>query len=110
MKYEVYENNGGGLYLCIISEGGECLKIFENWEYGPNGILADAIQEFEADNTVYKTWNGDFVKRLEEVVGIELIAHSLYEQGLGELIADSNGYRNSTMGFAGRKALNYKED
>lgn len=107
--YEIYENNGGALFLCIMDEG-RCKRIFENWEYGPAGILSDAIQQLKTDPTAYETWDGDLVERLTYVEEMETDAQSLYEDGLGELIADSTGFIDPHMGFAGKNALNIHDE
>lgn len=107
-KYEVYEDNAGGLYLCIMGNDGQCERIFENFEYGQAGILCDAISQLEADATAYEEWDGDLVKRIQDD-GLNVTAQSLYDNGLGDLIAES-GYISSNMGLAGRRALNINEE
>lgn len=104
-NYEVYEDNGGGLYLCILGTDGQCKRIFEGWEYGPAGILADALAELQEDPTIYDAWDGDLVDRWTDD-GIDTSAQRLYDDGLGDLIADSTGYISPYMGYAGAKALN----
>ena len=59
MKYEVYENNGGAVMLAILDDDCKPAAIFENWEYGQRGILADALQELAADPTAWRAWDSD---------------------------------------------------
>lgn len=105
--YEIYENNGGGLYLCIMGENGDCKRIFENFEYCSDpGILCDAIHQLEADPSAYEAWDGDLVARLMDD-GYNVTAQSIYDDGgLGDMIASSTGYRSEYIGLAGRRALN----
>lgn len=105
-NYEIYENNGGALLMCILDDSGNCTRIFENWEFGPAGILSDAIRELEDDPTAYNMWDGDLIERLVEVEGMDTTALDLYDEGLGDLVADSTGYRNEYAGYAAKKALN----
>lgn len=110
-KYEIYEDNGGGLYLCIMGENGQCERIFENFEYcNEPGILSDAIKRLESDPTAYEAWDGDLVERLVDIEEQDVTAQSLYDDGIGDLIADSTGYWSEHMGFSGRKALNISDD
>lgn len=106
INFKIYEDNAGGLYLCIMSDTGHCDRIFENFEYGPPGTLANAIAQLTENTTAYEAWDGDLVARLMGD-GQNVTAQTLYDGGLGDLIADSTGYRNQDMGFAGRKALNF---
>lgn len=64
MKYEVYENNGGGVTLAILNDDCEPVALFENWEYGDRGNLADALRELAADTTAWRCWEGDMVERI----------------------------------------------
>lgn len=64
MKYEVYENNGGAVMLAILDDDCKSAAIFENWEHGQRGILADALQELAADPTAWRAWDGDLVERI----------------------------------------------
>lgn len=109
INYEVYEDNGGGLYLCILDDEGQCKRIFENWEYGPAGILSDALHQLQGDPNAYDVWGGDLVERLIDD-GMDTSAQCIYADGLGRLIADGTGYIDPYMGCAGRKALNISAD
>lgn len=105
INYEVYEDNGGGLYLCILDAEGKCRQIFENWEYGPAGILSEALIQLGNDPDAYNAWDGDLVERLTRDDGIVTSAQRLYNNGLGDLIADSTGYIDPQMGCAGKIAF-----
>ena len=97
MQYEVFEDNAGGLYLCIL-EDSKCIRIFENFEYGECGILARALNELSKNPLAYEDWNGDLVARLLGE-GQEVSTQSLY---------DSQGFVSPVMGAAGRRAMGAK--
>jgi len=64
-KYEIYEDNGGGVYLVIQDDAGKPVKIFENWEYPSSaGVLRDALEQLRADPTAWEMWDGDLLERL----------------------------------------------
>jgi hypothetical protein len=111
VKFEVYENNGGGLFLVLFDANGEPFRIFENWEYGPDGILADAINQLFEDPDAWQTWDSDLMERLEGEDIKEIYA------GLGDLVAwstdDKNGWDHlpaRRLGFAALGALNIKAE
>lgn len=62
--FEVYGNNSGNLFLTILNEENEPFKIFENWEYGGEGVLFDALMQLMEDPTAYEMWDGDVMARL----------------------------------------------
>lgn len=101
VNYEVYEDNGGSVYLVIL-EGTDPVAIFENYECTPLS-LKHSIDALAEDATAYETWDGNLMERLardgsldaygkaapEDVLNIEdvyenlydLVAHSEYEDG-----------------------------
>lgn len=99
LYYEVYENNAGNLYFCIL-EDGECKRIFEGFENADPGCMFDVINSYED----YEIWEGDLVKRLNEE-GLDWTAQDLYDMGLGELIAELGWIYRNKMGIAGRIAF-----
>jgi hypothetical protein len=64
-SFEVYENNGGGLFLVILDGEGNPTRIFENWEYGEKGNLAEALDQLIKNPGVCDQWDGDLMERLE---------------------------------------------
>lgn len=100
VRFEIYEDNGGGLYLCIMASDGErCCRIFENWEYSGDSCLKNALEQLCEDETAYELWDGD----LSERTGFT--EQALYENGLGELVADNDGVYERRMGYAAHIAL-----
>lgn len=62
-RFEVYENNGGGILLYLF-DGEDVKRVFEGWECGNEGILLDAINQLAEDPDAWKCWDGDLVERL----------------------------------------------
>lgn len=116
--FEVYEDNGGGLYLVVLTAGIPTY-VFENWEYQNPGSLRDAISELAADKLAYRSWDGNCVDRINESrrndPASDLVtAQSLYDDGLGALVAkitESGGtYYPDRMGTAARLALEIPQE
>ena len=102
MKYEVYENNGGGVTLAILNDDCEPVALFENWEYGDRGNLADALRELAADERIASEW--PYSGEAEPPTLAEL-----YDEisGSDDCIIDSDGdmIPAQRMGAAALKAL-----
>ena len=62
-RFEVYENNGGGILLYLF-DGEEVKKVFEGWECGEKGGLLNAINQLVEDPDAWESWDGDLVVRL----------------------------------------------
>lgn len=118
MKYEVYENNGGAVMLAIMNDDLAPVAIFENWEYGPRGILADALQQLSEDPAAWEVWDGDLTERLATEWPLyhanPLTVAELYADisANDDLIIDADGdmVDVSRMGYAVREALGLPED
>lgn len=104
VKFEIYEDSGGGLYLCILDNAGNCVRVFENFEYSNGPSLLEALMLLSEDKTCYELWEGDLCER------IGYTSDAIYEAGLGDLIADNDGVWIRRLGFAGTEALGIKED
>mgnify|MGYP004637049185 FL=1 len=64
-RFEVYENDGGALTLAVLTDAGDPVALFENWEYDPNpGNLREALRDLEQDPTAWECWDGDMVERI----------------------------------------------
>lgn len=103
VKFEIYEDSGGGLYLCILDKDGNCSRVFENFEYQDGPSLQETLMLLSEDEEIYKLWDGDLSERIERA------ASAIYEEGLGCLIADNDGIWISRLGAAGTKALGIGE-
>ena len=114
-KLEIYEDNGGGLHLCILDEAGDCIAIYGNWEYIEEpGILLDAYDQLKDDPDAYLSWDGN---ELEYIDDEDLTIEKLYnELEYRDLIAwtDEAGelqtIARDRMGAAGSKALDYNSE
>lgn len=64
-RFEVYENNAGALTLAVLTDAGDPVALFENWEYDSNpGNLREALRDLEQDPTAWEGWDGDMVERI----------------------------------------------
>lgn len=111
-KYEVYEDNAGGLYLCILGEDGECIRIYDGWEYGHPENLLKAIRQLQEFPNDYEEWGPDLAEKVEEesqTFGFQPDTREDLYEILGDLIAyatyDGNLWLNERMGTAGCRAL-----
>lgn len=103
-KYEIYADNAGSVYMCILDGNGECVRIFEGFEQGRPGLLRDAIKDLDDDAKAYELWDGDLVERLH-AEGVETTAEDLYNEGLGDLIATDAGQRGEITSSGALYAL-----
>ena len=62
-RFEVYENNGGGILLYLFDDDG-AKKVFEGWECGEKGGLLNAINQLVEDSDAWESWDGDLIERL----------------------------------------------
>lgn len=64
-RFEVYENDAGALTLAVLTDAGDPVALFENWEYDDTpGALVNALAELAADPTAWEGWDGDMVERI----------------------------------------------
>lgn len=133
-KFELYEDNGGGLHLFLLNNEGRAIAGYGNWEYGPQGNLKEAIAEIDE----YEQWGGDYggdIELPQKVVATntnpnsdhygeptewaETTVDDLYREICGdrtsEQIAWSNGKdifycSRQRMGYAAKKALGLEEE
>lgn len=102
-NYEIYEDNGGGVYMVILDEDNSPIKIFENWELQNAGCLLDAFNQLKSDPEAWKFWEGDLMENLAASAPEETIEH-IYEN-LGSMVAWSGEdgemviSPHQTMGF-----------
>ena len=105
MKYEVYSSENGNITLAILGDDLTPVAIFDRWETGPRGILADARQQLAEDPSAWEGWD----TRVEDLPVADLYA----EISAGdELIINADGdmVDVSRMGYAVRDALGLPED
>lgn len=80
-RFEVYENNGGGILLYLFDDDG-AKKVFEGWECGEKGGLLNAINQLVEDPDAWESWDVDLIERLGGRYVIDEIDES------GNIIAD----------------------
>lgn len=102
---EIYEDNAGGLYLCVLEQDGKCKRIFGNWEYCGAGILKEALEELAQDEFAFNCWDGDLSLELDKDV------EELYDEisSLNELIYDGDFYYDR-MGAAAKIAFAIEDE
>lgn len=101
IKYELYEDNEGGLYLYILGEDGEAKALYIGWEYAPEpGIMLEVVSALERgidSEIIYKAWWDIKPEYEKSCLDHELIAYNGWAQ------------RGALMGSAGRRAFGYPE-
>lgn len=114
-QFEIYESNAGNLFLVVL-EDGTPERIFHNFEFCGEGVLKDALEQLEEDNTAYESWEGDLVAELneeaeqngEEPRSVQQLYSELQEN---ELIMDTDGdFYPEDMGAAAKLALCIDEE
>ncbi len=63
---EAYEDNSGRLFLCLYDALDHCLGIFEGFEYGHRGILAEAMKGLAENPQSAAGWDGNLYERIME--------------------------------------------
>lgn len=111
-NYGVYEDNEGGLYLCILNEERECIRIYEGWEYGYPGELRKAIRHLQECPDAYGELGPDLAEEAQRI-GFQPDSREVLYGRLGTLIAyatyDGYLWLSENMSIAGRRALGVEE-
>ena len=114
-KIEAYEDNGGGLHLCILTSDGNCTAIYTGWQHQQTpGAILDAAEQLRADPEAWKQWDGE----IHDEANLDLDEYpttALYDEisNKDELVAWLADGRLEhipveRMGLAARKALNIR--
>ena len=119
-RFEVYENNAGALTLAVLTDAGDPVALFENWEYDPNpGNLREALRDLEQDPTAWEGWDGDMVERIANDWPYHGEAEpptvaELYDENRANdvpiLLRDGSLTAPERWGYAARKAMNIGEE
>lgn len=117
---EAYEDNGGNLFLCLFDADDNCLGIFEGFEYGYRGILAEAMKGLAENPRAAAGWDGNLYERIVSEYPAEMDAPSfdtvVRAIAANELIAHCSLdgivtiYNPERIGAAGSKALAIEEE
>lgn len=105
-KYEVYEDNGGGLSLCVM-DGDAGIAIY--CVAGPS-VLLDAASQLRKDPEAWVSWDGEFhdVAGISEDVPTSVLYGDLYGDLVAWMTAGDEAWEHipaERMGFAARIAL-----
>lgn len=100
-KYQVIEDNGGGLTLIVYGENGEIEYIHTGYEYHPGGLLDDLEALKNGDDPAHD-WDGNDLYTIEMEHPEELESWFPWEQrGIGwKVVADNDGVYPEEMGEA----------
>ena len=119
-RFEVYENNAGALTLAVLTDAGDPVALFENWEYDPNpGNLREALRDLEKDPTAWEGWEGDMAERIASEWPYRGEAEpptvaELYDEIRANddpiLLRDGSLPDPERWGYAARKAMNIGEE
>lgn len=103
-KFEVIEDNGGGLALVVYDENGKIEYIHTGYEYNP-GQLSEDLKVLENGGNPAKEWDGNELHSMPEMEEPEeLESWFPWEQkNVGwEVVADNDGIYPEKMGSAAR--------
>lgn len=107
-KYEVLEDNGGHIFLVIKATDGHVTHIFDGFEFGEHGELANLLPAL--DNADFNDWDGNLLTYVQEcelnrdgVISTKS-SQELYDSICGDVIACNSWYRTD-MGYAGQATL-----
>lgn len=95
-KYEVIENNGGGLTLVVFNNNGIVDYLHSGYEYGASGRLMDDIQALKNGDNPATDWDGN--EDNPQAVYDNIVS---FECGW-EIVADNDGIYPDKMGCAAR--------
>lgn len=100
-KYQVIEDNGGGLTLIVYGENGEIEYIHTGYEYYPGQLLNDLEALKDGDDPA-RDWDGNDLYTTGMEHPEELESWFPWEQkGIGwEVVADNDGVYPEEMGEA----------
>ena len=102
-KYEVLENNAGGLTLVVFGKNGLVEYIHSGYEYVPGSLKRD-IQSLEDGDDPAVEWEGNAENpqaEYEEIVS--------FENGF-EVVADNDGIYPDRMGAAASSEFGCNKD
>lgn len=95
-KYQVIEDNGGGLTLVVFDENGYVEYLHNGYEYGTDGRLLEDLENLKSGDNPVVDWEGN-----EENPQSVYDNITSYECGW-EIVADNDGIYPEKMGYAAR--------
>ena len=97
-KFEVLEDNGGGLTLFVFDENGKVEYAHTGFEYIP-GELKNCIEELKNDANPIEEWDNN-MDDFENVY--DSFTEEERENGGWELVADNDGFYYEKMGASAK--------
>lgn len=103
-KYEVIEDNSGGLTLAVFNENGNVEYLHSGYEFGNSGSIMRDIMMLKNDANPIRDWDGN-----EE--NPQAVYDSIISSECGwEIVADNDGIYPDKMGCAARKEFGLLEN
>lgn len=93
-RYEVIEDNGGGLHLVVFGADDKVEYLHSGYEYGTSGRLINDLEALKNDDNPVEDWDGN-----EENPQAVYDNMTSFEYGW-EIVADNEGIYPEKMGCA----------
>lgn len=93
-KYEVIEDNGGGLHLVVFGTDGKAEYLHSGYEYGTHGDLINDLQALKDGDNPVIDWEGNVENPQEVYECMTSFEHCW------EVVADNEGIYPDKMGCA----------
>ena len=110
IRYEVIEDNGGGLHLAVFDDNNKVAYIHSGYEY-TKGSLVSSIEELKSDNNCMENWDGNCGGvKWEFGTDPQALYDNItsYEYGW-KIVADNNGIYSDKMGYAAKFEFGMEE-
>lgn len=98
LKWEVWEDNGGGLHLFVFNKKGRVIYADSGYEYDDGLLLGLIAMIKDGANPQKDQWESVYYKEDYQ---------AFYEELVGELIADNDDNYPERMGVAGRREFRF---
>lgn len=102
-KFEVIEDNGGGLTLAVFGDNDEVIYFHSGFEYNP-GTLMECLKSLKDGDDPIKHWDGN-----EEEPQKAYDNLTSFEYGW-EIVADNDGIYPEKMGYAACKEFGVENE
>jgi len=99
MRFQVIEDNGGGLYLVVFDDDDACIWYASGYEYSPANLQEDIAALKEGSHPVADEWESNIPDGCTPQQLYDKLTS--YEYGW-QIIADNDGIYPGCMGAAGR--------
>jgi hypothetical protein len=103
LRYQVIEDNGGGLHLAVF-DGGSCVYLHSGYEYNRGQLSADLSAIANGGNPITDEWDGNADDPQAEY---DAITEGAYGH---EIVADQYDIYPDLMGAAAKREFGIEED